>query len=114
MAFVYERDTAHEVEPLSRETELTHLVEHVGVTPEEARRMMRDDDLWISLPEQRLEVPDAEAVEQWRDAYYALEEFLPIADRGGLGFLVAVTDALARVEVALERAKERVREASAG
>ena len=38
------RMTASETE------ELAHLTERVGFTPEEAERVLRDDDLWVALP----------------------------------------------------------------
>ena len=96
-----------------RQEMLEYLTERVGFTEEEAERAMRDDDLWVSLPEQRLEVPDEEAITEWRAAHRALADLLPLADHIGTGFLIAVTDAMSRTEIALERAKVRVRESSA-
>jgi hypothetical protein len=68
---------------------------------------------WL-MPEQRLEVPDEEAAKEWREAYYALGDLVQIAGRINQATLTAVMDAQARAEIALERAKARVREASAG
>jgi hypothetical protein len=64
------------------------------------------------MPEQRLEVPDEEAAKEWREAYYALGDLVQIAGRINQATLTAVMDAHPRL--ALERAKARVREASAG
>ena len=72
---------------------------------------MCDDDLWVAPPEIRLEIPEEEAVKEWREAYNALGDLMPFADRIGLGMMAAVSDALERVGIALERAKERVRQA---
>jgi hypothetical protein len=93
-----------------RET-LAHLVEAVGFTVEEAERVMRDDDLWLLEPGLRLEVPDEEAVEQWRTADDTLEALIHVADNVNLATMVAIMDARCRVEVALRRTKERVRQA---
>jgi hypothetical protein len=93
-----------------RET-FAHLVEFVGATEDEARRMMRDDDLWLLEPALRLELPDEEAIEEWRNASDVLETLVHVANHAGLGSMVAIMDAHARVGVALERAKERVRQA---
>jgi hypothetical protein len=59
-----------------------------------------------------LEVPDEEAVKEWRDVACALGDMLPLADHIGYGFLVAVLDARERVEMALERVEAKVREDS--
>jgi hypothetical protein len=93
-----------------RET-FAHLVETVGFTVDEAQRAMRDDDLWLLEPELRLEVPDEEAVEQWRTAQNVLGSLVAVADQINLATMVAVMDAERRAGIALERAKERVRQA---
>jgi hypothetical protein len=59
-----------------------------------------------------LEVPDEEAVKEWRDVACALGDMLPLADHIGYEFLVAVLDAIERVEMALERVEAKVREDS--
>ena len=92
-----------------RHETLAHLVECVGLSVEAAERTMRDDDLWLLEPEMRLEVPDEEAVEQWRAAYDALESLVHVGGHIGGGTMVAIVDAQTRVGIALERARERVR-----
>ncbi len=59
----------------------------------------------------RLEISEEEAVREWREAYSALGDLMPFADRIGLGMMAAVSDTLERIGIALERAKERVRQA---
>ncbi len=59
----------------------------------------------------RLEISEEEAVRERREAYSALGDLMPFADRIGLGMMAAVADALERIGIALERAKERVRQA---
>ena len=93
-----------------RET-YTRLVEYIAVSPEEAERMMRDDDLWLVEPQLRVDVPDEEAVEQWRIASHVLGSLFEVADQINLATLVAIMDAQCRAGVALERAQERVRQA---
>jgi hypothetical protein len=59
----------------------------------------------------RLDVPDEEAVKEWREAYNALESLMHVAEYMGPGTMAAIADALSRVEVAQERAREGVRRA---
>ncbi len=59
------------------------------------------------------ELPDEEAVEEWRNACNALEDLVHVANRMGLGTIVAIMDAHPRAHIALERARERVRRARA-
>ncbi len=94
-----------------RREEFAHLVERVGLTVAEANRAMRDDDLWVTPPELRLELPDDEAVEEWRNACNALDDLVHVANHLGVGTMVAIMDARARAGIALERAEERVRRA---
>ena len=91
--------------------EFAHLVERVGMPVDEAERVLRDGDLWVAPPEMRLDVPDEEAIEEWTTAYYVLGDLMHVADRIGLGTMAAIGDAQARVQIALERTKERVRRA---
>lgn len=72
---------------------------------------MRDDDLWVAPPELRLQVPNEEAVKEWREAYNALGDMVHVANRIGRGTMAAVMDAQCRAKIALQRAKERVRQA---
>ncbi len=51
-----------------RERTLAHLIGCVGLDKEEAERRLRDDDLWVLIPEQRFVLEGEEAVEQWREA----------------------------------------------
>jgi hypothetical protein len=95
-----------------QQEEVAYLVERVGVTADEAHRMMREDDLWLVELALRLEVPDEEAIEQWRIADDALEALVHVANNIGLGTMVAIMDAKYRVGVALEWTRERVRRAS--
>jgi hypothetical protein len=62
----------------------------------------------------RLGVPDEEAVKEWRTAYHALDDLVHVADRIGEGTLVAVMDAQERARIALQRARERIRQATRG
>ena len=87
------------------------VVERVGMSVDEAERVLRDDDLWVAPPEMRLDVPDEEAIEEWTTAYYVLGDLMHVADRIGLGITAVIGDAQARVQIALERARERVRQA---
>ncbi len=90
----------------------TELTERVGYTLEEAERAMRDDDLWSVPPAQRLELPDEEAEKEWHEAYHVLDSLVLIAHHLNQATLLALMDVQARAEIALKRAKARVREAS--
>jgi hypothetical protein len=87
---------------------LEYLLDKVGFTEEEARAAMQDDDLWINPPSLRLELSGEEAVEEWRQTSYALDALGEVAQSIGPGTVVALTDAQRRVDIALERARERV------
>jgi hypothetical protein len=90
----------------------TELTERVGFTLEEAERAMHDDDLWSVPPAQRLELPDEEAEKEWHEAYHVLDSLVLIAHHLNQATLLALMDVQARAEIALKRAKARVREAS--
>ena len=94
-----------------RHETFTYLVESVGVSADEADRMMRDDDLWLVPPALRMDLPDEEAIEEWRTACNVLADLVHVANNIGLGTMVAVMDAQYRVGVALERARERAKRA---
>jgi hypothetical protein len=98
------------MEEEQRET-FAHLEERVGLTVDQAERAMRDDDLWVVPPELRLDVPDEEAVEEWRTAIDVLEPLVHVGNNIGLGVSVALGDAHWRGSIALERARERARQA---
>jgi cold shock protein len=69
--------------------------------------------LWARhVSREEKQVPDEEAIKEWRATARALRDLLPLAENIGLGFLIAATDATERVEMALERAEARIREAS--
>jgi hypothetical protein len=94
-----------------RHETFAHLTGIVGKTADEAERMMRDDGLWLLEPELRLDVPDEEAVKQWRTACNVLADLADVADSINLATVIAVMDAGTRASIALERTRERVRQA---
>ncbi len=51
-----------------REQTLEYLVEKVGLDRVEAERRMKDDDLWLIPPDQRVALEGEGAVEQWEEA----------------------------------------------
>jgi hypothetical protein len=59
-----------------------------------------------------LDLSGEETVSEWPDTARALEDLLPLADHIGLGFYIVVSDSSRRVDIALEHAEARVREAS--
>ena len=86
-----------EIESATEREEMPeHLTERVGFTLAEAERAMRDNDLWVLLPEQRLRIPYEEAVKEWREASLALDALVLVADRLGFGTTVAIVDAQER------------------
>jgi hypothetical protein len=114
LAYVFEREPEVLEDAREREEMLEHLTVDVGMSREGAKRAMRDDDLWIVQPSLRMDLPDEEAVEQWSDATYVLDALVTVADRIGLGTMVAIMDARERADVALKRTRARLREASRG
>ena len=87
------------------------LVNRFGADEDEAKRLMRDDDLWLLGPDLRLGLPDEEALEEWRKACHALGDMVEMAEHIGLGAQVCIMDAQHRAQVALEWTQERVRQA---
>jgi hypothetical protein len=97
---------------MTEEQNAGRLAEILGCDREEAKRLLRDDDLWLVLPAGRLGVPDDEAVKAWEAAHWDLETLVHVADCMGAAALVAVTDAQMSVDEALGRARKRVGEAT--
>jgi hypothetical protein len=60
------------------------LVNHFGADEDEARRLMRDDDLWLLGADLRLGLPDEEALEEWRKACDVLGDVVEMASHLGL------------------------------
>ena len=98
----------------TREEEIRYLVEEVGLDRRQAELVLRDDDLWMLLPEYRFAwEPGEEDVRQWElaaDFAYALAD--------GFGESKAIPDSVRmmlwdmrdRAEEAMKRARERAKE----
>ena len=95
------------------------LVEEDGITEEEARLRLRDDDLWVLPPHARFdeEFTGEKGVRMWEDAV-TLAQAAANAVSNGPGTIQAnpaitqlVWDVADRAEEALRRARERYRNA---
>jgi exonuclease V gamma subunit len=87
---------------------LTHLIECVVVSPEEARLLMEDEDLWLTLPSMRWTSTDPEeAVREWEKAYHTLQNAASVVAWGSEAAWSAIQDASERCLIAAERARER-------
>jgi hypothetical protein len=93
-----------------RET-VEYLIEKVGVSPEEAERIMADDDLFLSDPGSRCGYEPEEAAEIWAEAQDKLLHLAEAASEGELfdnmGVSMLLDDAFLRAAVLRRRAEER-------
>jgi hypothetical protein len=112
-----EKEKAREAERQVEE-DFAHLVGRVGVSEEEARLMMRDDDLWIFDPAFRFgsELEGEEGVRQWEVVAGLAQGFAELADNSidlsNPAATQLIGDAAARAEEALRRARARLEGAS--
>lgn len=96
------------------EQDLRYLTERVGVTEEEARLMLRDEDLWIIDPATRYdpELEGEEGVKLWEGVVNLAEGFAELAanriDLTNPAATQLIHDAAARAREALRRARERL------
>jgi hypothetical protein len=80
----------------------------LGVSVEEGRRRLEQDDLLLLDPSMRYSDTDAEAEAQaWEEAGHVLEDLEEIAGRNSLPARVLVWDAQLRARALAERARNR-------
>jgi len=112
MAYAFERDSAHEVGPVPEEEELAYLTERVGMSPEEAARILEDADLFITTLGSHYAFEPEEAVRVWGEAETKLDHLAQAASLGSvfgnLGVEMLLFDAATRATKLRKRAQERV------
>jgi hypothetical protein len=93
-----------------RET-VEYLIEKVGVSPEEAERIMDDDDLFLTDPSSRLGFEAEAAAEIWAEAQEKLHGLSEASSEGevfgNVGVSMLLDDAYLRAAVLRRRAEER-------
>lgn len=113
--YAYERASRPE-DPMPRQEKLAYLTEKVGVSPEEAERILADDDLFLTGPGSRYGFAAEEAIQVWGEAQEKLYHLSEAAWEGevfgNVGVSMLLSDATSRAAKLRRRAEERVREAS--
>lgn len=113
IAYAFEREPASNEE----EDEFDYLTEKVDVSPEEAERILADEDLFLIPPGTRYGYEPQEAMEVWAEAQDKLNHLSEAASDGDLfgnvGVSMLLWDAASRAAELRKRTEERVRETSA-
>jgi hypothetical protein len=92
-----------------RQETLEYLTGPVGVSPEEAERILADDDLFLTDPGSRYGLEGEEAIRVWGEAQEKLHHLAEVAGEvfGNVGVLMLLDNAAERAGELRRRAKER-------